>query len=196
MSKVNFITQAEYAKHRGCSAVAVHKAVTAGRISLINGLIDPVVADIQWAANTRARATRSVPAGQAAAPAENTDAIDQLPLADSPAAPTAPVLALSDPLAGQSDYTKWRGRREAADAEIAELKLQELRKDLINVAAVERVWSSVLTSAREHLLQVRSRLAPLLAAESDVFKIEQMLDEEHRRALELLASAEVRVSDR
>ena len=196
MSKVNFITQAEYAKHRGCSAVAVHKAVTAGRISLINGLIDPVVADIQWAANTRARITRTAPAGPAAPPPASADAMDQLKLADAPASPAIPELPPGDPVAEQSIYSAWRGRREAADAETAELKLQELRKELIRVSAVERVWSSVLTSAREHLLQVRSRLAPLLAAETDIFKVEQMLDDEHRRALELLASADMRVSDK
>ena len=59
MAQVNLMTQAQYAEHRGCSRVAVHKAVKEKRISLIDGKIDAAVADIQWAANTRARAPSS-----------------------------------------------------------------------------------------------------------------------------------------
>ena len=186
MAKVNLITQAEYAKRRGCSAVAVHKAVKSGRISLIEGLIDPDVADIQWAKNSRARiGTKTPPAESPTEPSTRLDSGDLLPLEPAPAAPDATPSA-------PDDYTMWRGRREAADAELAELRLAEQRRDLISVAAVEGVWSAMLASAREHLLQVRARLAPLMAAESDVFKIEQLLEAEHRKALETLASAELR----
>ena len=61
MSKVNLITQAEYSKHRGVSEAAVSKAIKAGRISLIDGKIDPVAADAQWARNSRVRAGRGRP---------------------------------------------------------------------------------------------------------------------------------------
>lgn len=44
----------QYAKHRGVSAMAVSKAVKAGRISLTpDKLIDPEVADAEWTKNTR-----------------------------------------------------------------------------------------------------------------------------------------------
>jgi hypothetical protein len=64
MAKVNRqrLTQAQYATHRGCSAVAVHKAIKQGRITTFeDGTIDPEVADIQWAKNSRAR-VRTTPA--------------------------------------------------------------------------------------------------------------------------------------
>ena len=38
------------------SREAVRKAVAEGRVSLIDGRIDPIVADVQWSTNTRARA--------------------------------------------------------------------------------------------------------------------------------------------
>ena len=53
---VTLITPTAYARHRGCDEKAVRKAIAAGRISTIDGKIDPAVADIQWAQNTRARA--------------------------------------------------------------------------------------------------------------------------------------------
>lgn len=176
MSKVNLMSLAAYAKHRGCSKAAVTKAAQAGRISLIDGQIDAMIADAQWKANTRARMPARAARDEAGAPA----GADLLGAGGDVAAP------------GGDDYWDSRGRREAAEAELAELKVAEQRRELIRVSAVETVWSSSLAAAREHLLQVRARLAPLLAAETDVFKIEQLLDEEHSQALQLLSGATVR----
>ena len=49
---VNLISQAEYARQRECSQAAVRKAVKTGRMTLVNGLVDPEVADIQWKRHT------------------------------------------------------------------------------------------------------------------------------------------------
>lgn len=50
------ISQADYARHRGCSQTAVRKAIKDGRIEpLPDGRIDPIKADEQWARNTRRR---------------------------------------------------------------------------------------------------------------------------------------------
>lgn len=43
----------------GLRQKAVRKAIAEGRISTIDGKIDPEVADIQWAKNTRARADQA-----------------------------------------------------------------------------------------------------------------------------------------
>ncbi|WP_289241706.1 hypothetical protein [Delftia sp.] len=53
---MELVTQAEYARRRGVAKSAVAKAVKEQRIALIDGKIDPAVADIQWQQNTRARA--------------------------------------------------------------------------------------------------------------------------------------------
>jgi hypothetical protein len=42
-----------YARHRGCTIRAVQKAIESGRISTIDGRIDPVAADADWRRNTR-----------------------------------------------------------------------------------------------------------------------------------------------
>ncbi len=167
MSKVNLITQAQYARRRGCSEAAVSNAIKAGRISLIDGKIDATAADAQWAKNSRVRA----PVGQTAAPA-----------------PTEGEGKNSQP--GGDGYMKSRSRREAAEAELAEIALAEKSGSVIQVKAVEAVWAQALGATREHLLQIRSRLAPLLASETDPFKVEQLLEDEHSRALQLLAGAD------
>lgn len=177
MSKVNLITQAAYAKHRGVSEAAVSKAIKAGRISLIDGKIDPVAADAQWARNSRVRA------GSGRAPA----AAPMLPgpLGGEGDEPERP---------GGDDYWNSRSRREAAEAELAEIELAEKTGQVIQVKAVEAVWSQALGATREHLLQVRARLAPMLAAESDPFKIEQLLDVEHSQALQHLAGVKLQAA--
>ena len=171
VAKVNLITMAAYARHRGDSKVAVGKAVKAGRISLVNGLIDPVVADMQWKANTRARASQQ--------------ASDQLPL-DAACAPDEPAKV--------DDYMYNRNRREAAEAERAELSLAEDKGQLIRVDAVKAAVANVFSATRDALLQIPARLGPQLAAESDPSAAQTMLHAEIHQALQLLAGATERVS--
>lgn len=112
-----------------------------------------------------------------------------------PGTPPAPVIVAREAApagyAWEESHDAARTRREIAEANLAEMRESEERGGLIRVAAVEAVWGSTLAGVREHLLQVRARLAPLLAAESDPFKIDQLLDVEHGQALQLLAGAQV-----
>ena len=171
MAKVNLMSQAEYARHRGCSKVAVGKAVKAQRISLVNGLIDRVVADIQWKANSRARVS-------ALTPSEQPSLLQAL----------APSAADDQPAA--DGYTVSRNRREAADAEMAELKLAEQQGVLIRVDAVKAALAAAFTSTRDNLLQIPSRLSAILAAETDAAKVHELLQAELHRALEGMAAVQ------
>lgn len=164
------ITQAAYAALRKCSREAVSRAIKAGRISLVNGLIDPEVADIQWKANSRARASQGE--------------TEQLPLMTA-AGPDEP--------ARPDDYMFNRNRREAAEAERAELSLAEDKGQLIRVDAVKAAVAGVFSATRDALLQIPARLGPQLAAESDPSKAQTMLHAEIHQALQLLASATERV---
>ncbi len=169
MTKVKLMTQAEYAEHRGVSAVAVHKAVKAGRISLIAGKIDPAVADIQWAQNTRPRADRK----PTSAPAQPTD--DRRP---------EPII-VANPVASDDNDDYWvsRAKRERAEAAIAEMRRAELEGKLIRTDAVRAAWAKRIASTRDALLQIPHRLAPVLAAESDLERVGQILEDELRLAL-------------
>ena len=172
MGKVNLMTQAEYARHRKCSRVAVGKAVKAGRISMVNGLIDPVVADIQWQKNSRARASAQP---------------GQLPLDES--AQSTRVYTEADEPPKADGYMVNRNRREAAEAERAELSLAEDKGELIRVDAVKGVLANVFSATRDALLQLPARLAPLLAAESDPATVQTLLHADIHQALQLLAGA-------
>jgi len=155
MSKVQLINQAQYAKHRGVSEAAVSKAIKEQRISLLaDGRIDADLADFQWAQNSRARAPASSKAAQ-------TRAVD----ACTPPSGGGPFVGDADP--DSELYTSSRARRESAEADLAELKLAETRCEVIRVDAVQSALGVALSTAREALLQIPARMAPLLAAEVD-----------------------------
>lgn len=163
MTKVNLITQAEYAKHRGCSAVAVHKAVKAGRISTIDGKIDPAVADLQWERNTRARISASARAESSAG------------------APGGGAAQGGD---SNNEYLAFRARREAAEASIAEMKEAELRGKYLVKADVAAVAFEVARAFRDGLVNCGRRLAADVAGLSKVEDCEEVIDREHRALLE------------
>jgi hypothetical protein len=174
VAKVNLMTQAEYARHRGCSRVAVGKAVKAGRISLVNELIDPVVADLQWKANSRARASAT-------------------PMPDQDAAVQSPAQIPLDVPVAVDGYTASRNRREAAEAERAELSLAEEKGELIRVEAVRGALGVLFAGTRDALLQIPPRLASMLAAESVPATVQNLLHAEIHQALQQLATATERI---
>ena len=174
---INLVSKSAYARHRGVDEKAVRKAVAEGRISLINGKIDPAVADIQWAANTRVRA------------GSGTDLLTQATAVQTDARPvTAPV---SPAAAVLESYTAARARREAAEAERAELGLAEEKGELIRVEAVKSVLGVLFASTRDALLQIPARMAALLAAESAPAAVQTLLYTEIHQALQQLATAKL-----
>ena len=184
MAKVNLLTQSEYAKHRGCSAVAVHKAVKAGRISLIDDKIDPVVADIQWAQNTRARQTPRADA--TAGPdllASDAGDSNQAPSNGS----TAPATAVTAPV--DNGYTEARTRRERAEAEEAEMRTAKIRGAMVMREDVDRAIFEIGRELRDRLVDCARRMASEVASISTAEACEAVIDREHRIVLELLVTS-------
>jgi len=81
------------------------------------------------------------------------------------------------------DHQMARTRREIAEANLAEMREAEERGKLIRVDAVRSAWAAKITGARDALLQIPSRIAPVLAAESDLVAITALLEAELRQAL-------------
>ncbi|MHB1098522.1 MAG: hypothetical protein ACYCZR_03090 [Burkholderiales bacterium] len=149
------VTQAEYARHRGVSPMAVSKAVKAKRILLIDGKIDPEVADIQWEKNTHPEQAARANAGK------------------------GPQLAANE----SSEYWLIKIRREKAEALKIELQLAEMCGKLVERAKVEAASYQVGRLLRDMVLAVPGKLAAELAAISDPMQIEIRMRDELRKVL-------------
>ncbi|MGY6278007.1 hypothetical protein [Methylomonas sp. MgM2] len=159
---VKLMNKSEYGRHRGVTHAAVNRAVKSGRISLIDGKIDPNVADIQWAANTKMKLS---PANAKALPvAEQINAVPQ------------------QQHTGE-DYLHWKTRRERAESIRAE-QAQELEAgNLVYKDDTQRAAKNAARMMRDQLLSVPARLAGELAAISDTVVIEQKIRSELRSVL-------------
>ena len=152
----------EYARMRGVSHTAVVKAVSAGRITTEpDGSIDPKTADALWDKNTRPRGDSGEPA---------TDA--------SRATGTG----------GAPDYKVSRAIREAYAARLAKLDFEEKSGKLVSVDEVKIATFTMARQARDRLLQIPRKLAPVIVAEVSTSPeprvVEEILSEAIREALE------------
>lgn len=178
---VQLLTKSAYARHRGCDEKAVRKAILEGRISSIDGKIDPEVADIQWARNTRAR----VPAGGAGGGGSGAGGSDLLNHAPEPSAPAGTPQA-GVPPAADSGYVSLRARREAADAERAEIETAKLKGAMVMREDVDRGLFAIGREVRDHLSGCARRIASEVAGINTTEGCEAVIDREHRIVMELL----------
>lgn len=153
------------------SHTAVQKAIETGRISTIPGdkghaKIDPEVADIQWAKNTR-------PDQQERGSLKEFEKT-QADLIGQPDTPT-------------SGLSLEKAETESVRRQLMELQLAQKRGELIKADDVERAMSSKLRMASEALNSLADRIAPLLAAETNVDVVDKLLRTEIRRAMSLIA---------
>lgn len=113
--------------------------------------------------------------------------------AAAPFAPNSapkPVFGLMD-----EDFQTARTRREIAEANLAEMREAELEGRLIRVEVIRAAWAKRVASTRDALLQIPSRLAPTVAAQSDVDQVARVLEEELRQALAELSRDGVPVQE-
>lgn len=178
MAKVQLMGLREYARHRGCAVSAVAKAISERRISVIlddkgRKCIDPEVADIQWAKNTRARADSARP-GAGSAPGEGEGG------ADASETPTAPESG-SD-AAGKSAYTDYRAQTELETLRQKRRENMTAEKMLADVVQLRRAVFDGFRLLRDRAMAVPQRAAPRCIGLSDSRDIERVIDEEQRRA--------------
>lgn len=175
---VTLLTVSAYARHRGCDEKAVRKAIAESRISFQPGangrkLIDPDVADIQWARNTRAR----VGAGDGGHVSDAGDLLSA-PGADPGVFAPAPAPA---------GYTAARARTEQANAGIAELHLAKLRGEVRDVNDIKRGGFDIARDLRDAQDSSVNTLAAELAPLNGVDACAQVLRRHNRAIQEMLA---------
>ena len=162
----------------GVSRQAVHELVKRGILSKDkDGLIDVEMAKIALLNRVRPSGKTTTSLTEAAA----TEA----------ATPTTP--AEPDENAEITSYHIAKTLREAAEAQIARLKLAEMRGELIRVDAVKTALAHSYSATRDALLQIPARLAPLLAADAEPASVQNSLYSEIHQALQHLAGASERI---
>jgi hypothetical protein len=121
---------------------------------------------------------------------------DQMPVEPGPVVvvpPTFPPLGPAE--LGDEDFQMARTRREIAEANLAEMREAELEGKLIRVDVIRGAWAKRVSSTRDALLQIPSRLAPMLAAQTDVDQVARVLEDELRQALAELSRDAVPVQE-
>ena len=172
------MSQREYARRRGISNSTVHDAVKAGRISTIDGKIDPELADREWRDNTDHSTPRNRITGKPK-------------LARTPGVPSEPM-DLSGPdgaSATGSGYAKARAAREIYTAQIAKLELDERRGNLVRADEVRLGAFNVARKTRDQLIALPERVSAILAATTDVIVVQRILEEEIERICQEISDA-------
>ena len=87
-----------------------------------------------------------------------------------------------------SSYDEARTRKVNAEAEIAELELAKIRGTLCMTNDVVAAWESVLHACKAKFLALPTKVAPILATETDVVVAKDYLENAIREALTELSN--------
>lgn len=157
-----------YARHRGVSHVAVHKAIKTGRIEREpDGTIDVAKADAAWQKNTN-------PAQKRKTEKDVVSALER---------PVDPTPSGNHGVNSGPSFAQSRAIREAYNARLAKLSYEEKSGNLVKTDMVKVAWFNTLRVLRDRVLNMPDRMAPLLSAESDQKVIRDLLDKELRQIL-------------
>lgn len=196
-----------YAQHRqrlglrGTSHVAVLKAIEAGRLSppavVRQGsqwVIDPVIADQQWADRTTPDAIGATPMAPEAIAPPAAAPPPQPPPADPPppqpqASPRAARVKVQNLAAAVPALATSKAIQAAYDAKLRQLEYQRVAEELVPARQVKDQAFNLGRALRDSLMRLADRLAPTLAATADARQVHHLLTEEIRVALRSLDDA-------
>ena len=188
--KRKLVTQTAFAKMIGVSRQAVQQAVASGRISKVNGKIDPVKAKKEWAANTDQSKPRNRVTGK---PKGRRDPKKpETPMELDKEKSSAPSRKKSskkrstkkkqdddqEKQSGGSTYAEARAAREVFNAKLAEIKLAKERGLLVESKRVEAAAFSLARRTRDQLIAIPERVCALLATKSDPNEVRHILEDE------------------
>lgn len=187
---MTLLTQAEYAKHRGCSDAAVSIArkqrITAAEV-IRDGkvLIDVELADQLWSKNSR---RRRVPMGTPKPVAIK----DEPRPVEAKRVPSdkdlkAFIMGLPEDQI-PDDVNEIIRRKEHYNAERQRVQALKDRGEVVAADQVKAEAFALARAVRDGLMGIADRLAPMLAATTDARTVHQLLSDEIRVALRSLAN--------
>lgn len=164
--------QSGLARILGVSRQAINNLVKRNVLtSRPDGLIDVELA-------RAAIASRVHPRGKTAGGKSDTIVVAAPPSA-SPSAPPADA---------ELSYHVAKTLREAAEAKLAQLRLKEELGKVIDADGALRAVSTIQLAARTEIMTLADRLAPLVAAETDLRLVHQIIQTEAERACEAISA--------
>jgi len=105
--------------------------------------------------------------------------------------PRASQQPAAQPSERPESFDEARTRDKVAEANLREMAAAKRRGELIEVAAVQNALGQAFATTRDALLQIPARMGPLLAAERDPARVQNMLhDEIHQALVELSGTSE------
>jgi hypothetical protein len=149
-----------YARHRGVSDTAVHKAIKAGRITPeADGTIDPANADRQWDRNTDATQQRET--ASKARPAPKLAVMPEVPAVSTGAATASANAPLSR---GGTSLLQAKTANEVLKAQTNKVRLARLKGELVDRSqAIAHVFKLARTE-RDAWLNWPARISAQMAA--------------------------------
>lgn len=179
-----------YARYRGVSHTAVQKALAAGRIVAdADGTIDPVAADDQWASSTNLSKPRNSVTGVPKKRRQLGAPSDPLGAHVLGAGEATNGAAAGDTARLVASYAGSRAAREGYMARLAKLEFERKSGKLVDADEVRAHTFALGRRARDSLLGIPDRLAPILVGEADPAVIHRRLTEELERGLAELSTA-------
>jgi hypothetical protein len=185
VQSLRLLSQADYAKRRGCSEAAVNTArkqrIKAAEVIRDGKVwIDAEKADELWAQNTRRRRNDAKPPQerQATPPTEPRPPTDDELKAFIMGLPEDQI---------PDDVNESIRRKEHYNAERQRVAALKDRGEVVSQREVEAAAFERARAVRDALLGLADRLAPMLAATTDTRECHRLLSEEHRLALRGLA---------
>ena len=160
MAKKRYMTRAEYAKHRGCSAQIIGRYVKQKRLTLVKGKIDSKTADQELDKNIQIQKKSKLRKKE-------------------PESKSKTKKTVSDAEA----FNKAKAKREKCKADLAELELQEKKGKLVSVDQVKKEGQDLYRRYRDQMLNVVIRATKKLLGETNEFKFRETLKKEIESAI-------------
>ena len=91
-------------------------------------------------------------------------------------------------------YDEDRTRKMNAEAELSELELAKVRNQLVIVEDVVKAWTDTLANLKSKITSIPSKSAPIIASETEIGVIQEILTDFLNEALEELSSYDPKIS--
>lgn len=92
---------------------------------------------------------------------------------------------------GVPSYAQSRSIKEALSAKLTQLEYEKKSGSLCSVEDVAKAAKEMSLLTRNYLLNISGKLAPILAAETDIDKVHKLIDDEIHNALTNLSSGKI-----